>query len=353
MTKNVKLNFMKTVLGIETSCDDTSLAILRQKNDEIPVILSFHSFSSELILRKWGGVVPEIAARNHMEKIIPLLKEVFIEAKINPIELDQIAVTTFPGLLGPLLTGISVAKTISWMWQKPILPVNHLLAHLEAIHLTSSVSYPYVGLLISGGHSLFLLMHSSTKHEILGTTLDDAAGEAFDKGGKILGLGYPAGKQIDDLAKSGDENKYRFPIGLKDSKDANLSYSGLKTSLRFMVEKNPELLLTENLPDVCASYQKAIIDALELKLGFALKKLSQKNLPLVVGGGVACNSQVRARFSKKFPGTLFVAPKFCTDNGAMIANYGLRTFDKTIPFPLCLEVDARGKYASVEELKHV
>jgi N6-L-threonylcarbamoyladenine synthase len=288
-----------------------------------------------------------------MEKIIPLLKEVFNESKINPNQLDQIAVTTFPGLLGPLLTGINVAKTIAWMWKKPILPVNHLLAHLEAIHLTSIVTYPYVGVLISGGHSLYLLMHSPTKHEILGTTLDDAAGEAFDKGGKIIGLGYPAGKQIDDLAKIGDANKYRFPIGLKDSKDANLSYSGVKTSLRFMVEKDPTLMNKDNLADLCASYQKAIIDALELKLSFALKKLPLKNLPIVVGGGVACNTELRTRFANKFPNVLFVAPKFCTDNGAMIANYGLRAFEKSISYPQCLEVDARGKYASVEELKHV
>ena len=344
---------MKTVLGIETSCDDTSLAILRQKNDDAIEILSFKTFSSEEILRRWGGVVPEIAARNHMEKIIPLLKEVFTEAKLNPTDIDLFAVTTFPGLLGPLLTGINVAKTCAWMWQKPILPVNHLLAHLEAINLTEKISYPYLGVLISGGHSLFLLMHSPLRHEILGTTLDDAAGEAFDKGGKILGLGYPAGKLIDQWAAQGDPNKYIFPIGLKDSKDANLSYSGVKTSLRFMLEKKPELAKEDCLADLCASYQKAIIDALELKLSYAIKKSNLKNLPLVVGGGVACNSEIRQRFSKKYPGVFFVAPKFCTDNGAMIANFGLRTFDYAIAYPKCLEIDARGKYSSVEELKYV
>ena len=181
-------------LGIETSCDDTSICILKNSEDKnsLPEVLALHSFSQETILQEWGGVVPEIAARNHLAKVTPLLKQTFNTAKISASEVDLIGVTTHPGLLGPLLTGVNAAKTLSLIHQIPINPVNHLYAHLEAIHLTEKVSYPYIGLLFSGGHSLFCLANSSTDIKIIASTKDDAAGEAFDKGGKMLGLDYPA-----------------------------------------------------------------------------------------------------------------------------------------------------------------
>ncbi|MBT5095199.1 MAG: tRNA (adenosine(37)-N6)-threonylcarbamoyltransferase complex transferase subunit TsaD [Halobacteriovoraceae bacterium] len=338
---------MPIILGIETSCDDTSVCLLKGQLDdsERPEVLALSEFSQEEILKKWGGVVPEIAARNHMMKLSPLIEQVFEKAALAPDQIDAIAVTTNPGLLGPLLTGLNGAKTLALLTRKPIIPINHLYAHIEAIHLTEKLTYPYLGMVVSGGHSLFLLVNDPTEFNFLGGTLDDAAGEAFDKGGKLLGLGYPAGKIIDQLASTGNPKRYPFPIGLKNSKDCNLSFSGTKTSLRTFLEKNPEFDRENDLADLCASYQESIVDSLALKLGFAKKP----GLPIVVGGGVAANSRLRAVLQQRFEDVHFVAPKFCTDNGAMIANYGLRLLPQAIPFPECLEVDARGKFLSKEK----
>lgn len=353
----------KFILGIETSCDDTSIAILEVNpldRDSIPTILSFNLFSQETLLAKWGGIVPEIAARNHLEKIVPLLDQTLTEAKLSPSDIDLIGVTTNPGLLGPLLTGLNAAKSLSLIHEIPIVGVNHLYAHLEAIHLSKQQSYPYLGLLVSGGHSLYLLVSSSNEFEIIGTTLDDAAGEAFDKGGKILGLGYPAGRIIDDLAKTGDPLKFEFPVGLKNSANSNLSYSGVKTSMRQFLAKNPQYDCEGKLPedyhceiaDVCASYQHAIVTALKLKLKYALKFAKEKTgktLPIVVGGGVACNSYLRMILQKHYKDVSFVEPKFCTDNGAMVANYANRIQENAVSFPDCLTLDAKGRFISKED----
>ena len=340
----------KIILGIETSCDDTSIAILRGNPDDLntpPQLLAHHSFSQEMMLAKWGGVVPEIAARNHLEKIAPLIKTAFDDAKIKVEEVDLVGVTTHPGLLGPLLTGINCAKTIALMHQKPVNSINHLYAHLEAIHLSTPIAYPYVGLLVSGGHSMYLKVTGPTEFEILGNTIDDAAGEAFDKGGKLLGLGYPAGRIIDDLAKSGDAKKYKFPISMLDSGDATLSFSGVKTALRNFIEANTESVF--KMEDVCASYQEAIVEALNKKLSKAIEISGLKNPRIVVGGGVACNSALRNKLKNNYEHVHFVEPRFCTDNGAMIANYALRTYYHSLSFPDCLSLDARGQFVSKKE----
>lgn len=320
------------VLGIETSCDDTSTCLLTGEGE----ILAWNTFSQEEILKKWGGIVPEIASRNHLAKLVPLLEAVFEKAKKSPKDLDLIGVTTHPGLLGPLLTGLNAAKTLSLLYQVPIVAVNHLYAHLEAIHLEEKVSYPYLGMVVSGGHSLYMKVSSPQEFEILGSTIDDAAGEAFDKGAKLLGLGYPGGKVIDDLAKDGNPHKYEFPIGLKSSANSSLSFSGVKTSLRNFIAGRD----LDDINDICASYQHAIVSALELKLRYALKQAGK--MPIVVGGGVACNSYLRSILKEKYE-VHFVPPKFCTDNGAMIANYALLIKDQAIAFPECLGLDARGK----------
>ncbi|MCO4793264.1 MAG: tRNA (adenosine(37)-N6)-threonylcarbamoyltransferase complex transferase subunit TsaD [Bacteriovoracaceae bacterium] len=349
---------MTTVMGIETSCDDTSIAIL--KGDEgnystSPEVLAHLSFSQGEILSKWGGVVPELAARNHLFKLVPLLEECLTKADLKMTDIDLLGVTTHPGLLGPLLTGLNTAKSLSMIHKLPLTPINHLYAHLEAIHLTAPQPYPYLGLLISGGHTMFLLVTGPEDFEVLGSTIDDAAGEAFDKGGKLMGLGYPAGRIIDDFAKKGDAKKYDFPIGLKSSGDANFSFSGLKTSLRTFLTKHPELLKEseQNKYDVCASYQEAIVGALKLKTKYAQKLCKEKmgkNLPIVVGGGVACNSRIREMLKESYKEVLFVEPKFCTDNGAMIANYALRTKNAAIPFPESLYLDAKGRFINKTEL---
>ena len=342
----------KLILGIETSCDDTSIAIIRGNPHNLcekPEILAHQSFSQEIMLAKWGGVVPEIAARNHLEKISPLLESALINAKVKLTDINLVAVTTHPGLLGPLLTGINCAKTIALLNELPVSSVNHLYAHLEAIHLTDSVEYPYMGLLVSGGHSMYLLVTNPSEFEIIGNSIDDAAGEAFDKGGKLLGLGYPAGKIIDEKAHFGDPKKYTFPISMLDSGDATLSFSGVKTALRNFIEQHAKAEITFNMEDVCASYQYAIVQALTKKAQVALDIAFARfgfDLPIVVGGGVACNSALRKTLSEKYSNVHFVAPKYCTDNGAMIANYALRTYNEALPFPECLLLDARGQFVS-------
>ncbi|MBI2520541.1 MAG: tRNA (adenosine(37)-N6)-threonylcarbamoyltransferase complex transferase subunit TsaD [Bdellovibrio sp.] len=352
----------KIILGIETSCDDTSLALIRGTRSESnrpPIILGHKSFSQELILRKWGGVVPELAARNHLMKLAPLFEELLLESNIAAKQIDWIGVTTHPGLLGPLLTGINVAKTLSLFHQLPINPVNHLFAHLEAIFLTHTLSYPYLGLLVSGGHSAFFLVKSSIDFQYLGGTTDDAAGEAFDKGGKMLGIGYPAGKVIDDLAQKGDPTRFSFPIGLKNVDGPILSFSGLKTSLKNILDEDPSLVCRtpedQNRPiiaDLCASYQMAIITALRLKTEAAYRMImaasnagiNSKRIPLVIGGGVAANRGLRQIFTSFFSDCLFVPFQFCTDNGAMIANYALRTPQNNKPYPESLALDATSTY---------
>lgn len=346
-------------LGIETSCDDTSIGILKQERN-MTKVLAHRTFGQEDILKKWGGVVPEIAARNHLQKLVTLLEDSLNEAELELKNIDLIGITTTPGLLGPLLTGLNAAKTLSLITKVPIVAVNHLYAHLEAIHITEKVCYPYLGILLSGGHSLFFLVTSHNKFQVLGSTIDDAAGEAFDKGGKLLGLGYPAGRVIDQLAKNGDPKRYAFPIGLKSSADARFSFSGLKTALRVFLEKHPHLEQSpsstdQDFLDLCASYQESIIAAIKLKTRYALaqgQKLSGvKDLPIVVGGGVACNSALRTMMKANYDNSFFVDPRYCADNGAMIAHYALLSQNEAIPFPNCLKIDARGRYIDKKDFK--
>lgn len=334
------------VLGIETSCDDTSLCLLKGNANARPEILAHTRFSQDTILRQWGGVVPEIAARNHLAKLAPLLKDTFAQTDIKLADVDLIGVTTHPGLLGPLLTGLNAAKTLALMYKKPIIAINHLFAHLEAVHMHEKVSYPYLGLVVSGGHTLYLLVSGPDSFEPLGSTLDDAAGEAFDKGGKLIGLGYPAGHLIDQHAARGNPKAIEFPIGIRGSKNANFSFSGLKTSMRNLVEREG-IPTGARLDDVCASYQDAIVRAIVLKTRYALEAAKERcgiKPRIVVGGGVACNSGLRQGLTAKYKDTIFVEPRFCTDNGAMVANLALRNKDKAIAFPTCLNVDARGRY---------
>ena len=341
----------KIVLGIETSCDDTSIAII-EKTDELKV-LSLISYDQEASLKKWGGVVPEVAARNHLTKLPTLLDESFSELEYTIEDIDLIGVTVTPGLLGPLLTGLNCAKSLSLVYKKPILPVNHLYAHLEAIHIDQNISYPYLGLLVSGGHSIFFWVESKSSFKVIGSTIDDAAGEAFDKGANLLGLGYPGGQNIDKIAKLGDKRRFEFPIGLKSSADCRLSFSGLKTALRVFLDKNEFAPKSQDFYDLCASYQEAIVKALSLKMRYAIKKVKEEfnssNFQIVVGGGVACNSALRSTLQDKYNDVYFVSPKYCTDNGAMIANYALINQDDALSYPTSLELDARGRFINKKD----
>lgn len=318
-------------------------------SDAEPKILALNSYSQDFILEKWGGVVPELAARSHVKAIPPLMDVTFKEAKVNVQDITEIAVTTHPGLVGSLLTGINLAKTFSLLQELPIIPVNHLYAHLEAIHLSEKVSYPYLGLLVSGGHTLFMWVTAPDEMKILGSTLDDAAGEAFDKGGKLLGVGYPAGKIIDDIAKTGDIKKYPFPISYMRDRPGKLSFSGLKTALRVKLDKMEKEEIKTELPHLCASYQEAIVQTLRIKTEEVIEKvlnlpLKSFNSPIVIGGGVACNSRLREVMNKKFRNVHIVKPQFCTDNAGMISNWAARVPSHKVAFPECLELDALGKF---------
>lgn len=340
-------NQKRIILGVETSCDDTSICLLEAGDS--PKILSLNSYNQDFLLEKWGGVVPELAARSHVKALPPLLDVTFKEAGINPEDVTEVAVTTHPGLVGSLLTGINLAKTFAMIRELPIVPVNHLYAHLEAIHLTEKVSYPYLGLLVSGGHTAFWWVTGPNQMEVLGTTLDDAAGEAFDKGGKLLGVGYPAGKIIDDLAKTGDLKKYDFPISYLRDRPGKMSYSGLKTALRVKVQKmTPEEVKAE-LPHLCASYQEAIVQTLRIKAEEIIEKILNRNVktfdtPIVIGGGVACNSRLRAIMQERFKNVHVVKPIYCTDNAGMIANWASRVPDIAVEFPECLGLDAQSRF---------
>ena len=331
----------RLILGLETSCDDTSVALLRVEG-QTSHLLSLNSLSQDDTLKKWGGVVPEIAAREHVKALSPLLEISLKEANVAISEVTDVAVTTNPGLIGALLTGLNAAKTLAWMHELPITPVNHLWAHLEALHLTNPTPYPYLGLLVSGGHSLIVKVNSATDVVVLGQTLDDAAGEAFDKGGKLLGLGYPAGRHIDRHAELGDPKRFPFPISYMRDRPGMMSFSGIKTAMRVFLEKNPQGN-AEWLNDVCAGYQHAIVKTLVEKVVEVQKHHQVLDLPIVLGGGVAANRGLRKAMQARFKDVRLVEPRFCTDNAAMIAHWAARAPQTSIQFPDCLSLDAKSR----------
>lgn len=338
----------RIILGIETSCDDTSLSIIEANGIESK-ILSLNSYSQDFLLEKWGGVVPELAARSHVKAIPPLLEVAFREAKLEPEDITEVAVTTHPGLIGSLLTGINLAKTFALLYELPIIPVNHLYAHLEAIHLTEKVSYPYLGLLVSGGHTAFMWVEAPNQMVILGNTLDDAAGEAFDKGGKLLGVGYPAGRIIDDLSQTGEIKKFKFPISYMRDRPGKMSFSGLKTALRVQLSKMEDQEIQEEIPHLCAGYQEAIVQTLRIKTEEVIEKVLLRSVksfdtPIIIGGGVACNSRLKKVMQEHFKNVHVVKPLYSTDNAAMVANWAARVPELKVPFPECLTLDARSRF---------
>ncbi|HDQ04331.1 MAG TPA: tRNA (adenosine(37)-N6)-threonylcarbamoyltransferase complex transferase subunit TsaD [Deltaproteobacteria bacterium] len=306
------------VLGIESSCDETAAAVVKEGKMHSNVIASQIKDHSP-----YGGVVPEIASRKHIEAIIPVIKRAISDAGIELKDVEGIAVTRGPGLVGSLLIGLSTAKSLAYSLGIPLIGVNHLEGHIAAIFLAEKQpSFPFIALVVSGGHTSIYLVENHQSFSILGQTRDDAAGEAFDKAAKMLNLGYPGGVVIDKLAKSGNPKAFAFPRAMKDSPD--FSFSGLKTSLLVMLKKRGRKFADEELPDVAASYQEAIVDVLIEKTLQAAKvhKIDQ----VVVCGGVAANSRLREKFTdaaKEHSVSLFIPPMIlCTDNAAMIAAIG-------------------------------
>lgn len=314
-------------LGIESSCDETAIGIINDKNEILAnqLITQYEEHS------KYGGVVPEIASRSHLNYIDKLIKKALEEAKITMKDIDIISAGNGPGLIGGLIVGVNIAKAISYALNKPFIAVNHLEAHaLMPKMFNKDLKFPYMLLLVSGGHTQILKVYDVGKYELLGTTIDDACGECFDKVAKMLGWEYMGGKEIEKSALKGNEKAYDFPRPMLHSKDLNFSFSGLKTALRTQIEKI-EIMDETKRNDICSSFQKAVIDIIEKKLDEALKK-NKDITNLVAGGGVSSNKRIRETLEKlglKYDKKVsFAPPQYCTDNGVMISYAGLLNYQK-------------------------
>jgi N6-L-threonylcarbamoyladenine synthase len=318
------------ILGLETSCDETAAAVVTDRGEILANVVS----SQAELHAKYGGVVPEVASRRHLELVTPVVREALDEAGAGLDRLERIAVTQGPGLIGALLVGLSAAKALAWARRLPLAPVNHLHGHVASLFLEPEpVEPPFLCLLASGGHTLLLDVRDHGGFAVLGTTLDDAAGEAFDKGARLLGLGYPGGAAIDGLAREGDPEAYAFPIARVSGLD--FSFSGLKTALLYKTRELDADELERRRADLAASYQRAIVAALVERTEAAAQQTATDRIAVV--GGVAANSELRAAL----PDAALAPLELCTDNAAMIASAG--RYVEAIPFARYLAVDA---YAS-------
>ncbi len=311
------------VLGIETSCDETGVAIY----DNHRGLLADALYSQVEMHAEYGGVVPELASRDHIRKLVPLIRQVMEAAASDKSQIDAIAYTAGPGLIGALMVGASVARSLGYAWQVPVLGVHHMEGHLLAPMLEESPpEFPFVALLVSGGHTQLIRVDGIGHYQLLGESLDDAAGEAFDKAAKMLGLDYPGGPRIAALAEQGTEGRFRFPRPMTDRPGLDLSFSGLKTFTLNTTEKlrAEGALDQQGKADVALAFQEAVVDTLAIKCRRALQQTGLKRL--VIAGGVSANRMLRERLEamiRKQQGTLFYPrPEFCTDNGAMIAYAG-------------------------------
>lgn len=324
---------MKFVLSIETSCDDTSVALVDSNRFVHACVVA----SQDLVHKPFGGVVPEIASRNHTAHLVPLVDEALIKAKVSWDDVMGIAVTNRPGLVGALIVGLVTAKSLALAKEKPYLGIHHIEGHIMAPFLSDAkhkgadfYNEKFVALVVSGGHTQLYVVDGFGNYETLGETIDDAAGEAFDKFAKMLDLGYPGGVQVDRLAQQGDPTAFEFPKALMKEDNYNFSFSGLKSSAQRLIEKLGEDEVQNKLTDLCASYQKAIVDVLAHKLEKAIKHNSVNHF--VVTGGVSANSSLRnaaENIAQSTGAQLALAPlRYCTDNAAMIGIAGLLRFQK-------------------------
>ncbi|OGY27088.1 MAG: tRNA (adenosine(37)-N6)-threonylcarbamoyltransferase complex transferase subunit TsaD [Candidatus Woykebacteria bacterium RBG_19FT_COMBO_43_10] len=312
-----------TILGIETSCDETAVAVVKNGTHVLANVLS----SSLPLHAKTGGVIPEIASREQIKSIVPAIEICLQKAGVmrygeKTPEIDALAVTFGPGLIGSLLVGVEAAKTLSFVWEKPLVPVNHLIGHFYSawIENLKPPKFPVIALVVSGGHTELLLAHDHGRYKHLGGTLDDAAGEAFDKTARLLGLGYPGGPAIEAASKTGDPKKYNLPRPLMNDPNLNFSFSGFKTAVVRLVEGLGKRALDKPVvADLSASIQEAIIDILVAKTHKAAGKFEVGSI--VLGGGVAANTRLRGKMTKTFGDHVHYSnPELSTDNAAMIAS---------------------------------
>jgi N6-L-threonylcarbamoyladenine synthase len=342
------------LLAIESSCDDSAAAVLTHDGE----VLSNVVHSQDAIHERYGGVVPEVASRAHVERMTAVVREALHQAGAGVAELGGVAVTVGPGLIGALLVGVQTAKAIAWAHRLPLYPVNHLHGHLAAVWLADRAApLPMVTLVASGGHTSLVAVDDWITYRLLGQTLDDAAGEAFDKGARLLGLGYPGGRELDELAEKGDPKAYGFPVGLKRSPRPDFSFSGVKTALYYLLRDMSAAERSARAADVAASYREAIVEALVSKSVKAAQREGARTLG--VAGGVAANSLLRRRLRERgeAAGLHVVVPPFayCTDNAAMIGAAALA--GPSVPYPDYLEVDASaslplGRWSTAPDAGH-
>lgn len=337
------------VLGIESSCDETAVAIYDSTQG-----LMAHALHSQIELHaEYGGVVPELASRDHIRKIVPLLTACFADAGCSREHIDGIAYTAGPGLMGSLLVGASMGQTLAYAWDIPSIAVHHMEGHLLAPLLEDQQpDFPFVALLVSGGHTLLVNVNAIGDYELLGESLDDAVGEAFDKTAKLLGLPYPGGPELAALATQGDPERFTFPRPMTTQPGYDFSFSGLKT---FVVNtaRKLDVVDQQTKADIARAFEDAVVDTLAIKCKRALKALNINQL--VVAGGVGANKQLRARLQtlcESLGGQAFYPrPEFCTDNGAMIAYAGSRRLQHNTPKSTTIECHARWPLSDLEPIK--
>ena len=330
------------VLGIETSCDETGVAIYHPQKGLIN-----HVLHSQIIMHsEYGGVVPELASRDHIRKLVPLINQTLSESNLQKTDINAIAYTAGPGLIGALLVGAATAQSLAWTWQIPAIAVHHMEGHLLAPMLEENApEFPFIALLISGGHTLLVKVEAIGKYELLGQSLDDAAGEAFDKTAKMLELDYPGGPKLSALAIQGQAS-IKFPRPMTDRPGLDFSFSGLKTFALNTINASNKTF--QEKADIAASFQEAVADTLAIKCKRALQQTGLKRL--VVAGGVSANQQIRSCLSemviKEQADIYFPRPEFCTDNGAMIAYAGYQRLVSGVN--LGLDIYARPRWPMSE-----
>ncbi len=329
------------ILGVDTSCDETAAAVVVKGRE-----IRSNIIASQIDLHdKYGGIVPELASRKHVESINYILDQAMSQSGMLFEDLSAIAVTNRPGLIGALLVGVAAAKSVAYAYDLPLLGINHIEGHIYANFMAhEDLSFPHICLTVSGGHTLLVQVQSGWKYEILGGTLDDAAGEAYDKVAQYLGLGFPGGRVIDDLAKTGNPAGIDFPRPMLDSGDYKFSFSGIKTAVRYFVDKARAAKTQFHIEDVAASFQAAVVDVLVQKTIRAAKEKGAQAITLT--GGVAANSQLRDsmdRAAKELGVKMFYPPiALCTDNAAMIAGIAYHKYKRGIRDGLNLNASATG-----------